>query len=433
MNSMFLVALLILTAVVSYPEIYDLIAGLESMLPKPEARMRLAQSIGALAAAFLLWLRRDWFLQGSFPYRALMASLGIVWLELVLRLFFKWIAPLFGSASAIGKWEHSLRQYCSTMGEMSWMDPRPHPFLQFTAVRWTSRGERGLGFGNITVSRIPKPTGVVRVACLGNSTTFDNYPERLEDFLNRCGGGLRFEILNFGTGWWASVHTMLNFVLNVRDFHPDFVVVHENCNDEKFRGYAGLRGDYAHAIRPLRLWRYRDAWLYRFSLIYRLGIILVSKQFPRVYYFPHIGVAMNRGKTPDYIPGELQLFRRNIATICDLAAAEGIKVIIPTMPFSKLHRYTQFDETRFHPHLLGANAVLRELSNEKAVALVELERMFMDKDSFFRDGFHLDEVGVGIKALEIGKTILCSLGIDPVLDAQWREVELSKPPVDPAP
>jgi hypothetical protein len=162
----------------------------------------------------------------------------------------------------------------------------------------------------------------------------------LEDFLNRCGAGLRFKVLNFGTGWWTSVHTMLNFVLNVRDFHPDFVVVHENCNDEKYRGYAGMRGDYAHAIRPLSLWRYRDAWLYRFSLLYRLGIVLISKRFPRVYYFPHVGVAMVRGKTPDYVSEELRLFRRNIETICDLAAADGIKVIIPTMPFSKLHRYT---------------------------------------------------------------------------------------------
>jgi len=430
MSSTVLIALLVLTSVVSYPDLYDLIAGLESQLPRPEAHMRLVQSIGALAGAFLVWLKRDWFLPGMFLSNALMALLGIVWLEFALRLFFKWIAPLCGPASGIRKWEHSLREFSSTLGVMSWMDPRPHPFLQFTAVRWKSEVERGLGFGNIKVSDIPKPEGLVRVACLGNSTTFDGYPERLEDFLNRCGRGLRFEVLNFGTGWWASVHTMLNFVLNVRAFRPDFVVVHENCNDEKYRGYAGMRGDYAHVARPLSLWRYRDARIYRFSLLYRLGIVLISKKFPRIYYFPRIGVAVSRGKTPNYIPEELQLFRRNIATICDLAAVDGIKVIIPTMPFSKLHRYTQFDETRFHPHLLGANTILREVAKEKAVTLVELERMFMDRDSFFNDGFHLDQVGVGIKALEIGKTILRSLGVEPVLDAAWRGVELSKPPAD---
>jgi hypothetical protein len=65
--------------------------------------------------------------------------------------------------------------------------------------------------------------------------------------------------------------------------------------------------------------------------------------------------------------------------------------------------------------------------------LVELERLFLDRDSFFKDGFHLDEVGVGIKALEIGKAILRSHDVDPLLDAHWQELELSKPPVDPGP
>jgi hypothetical protein len=431
MTSMLLVALLVLTAIISYPEWYARLAGLERGAPGPEVQLRRVQSIGALTIAFLVVVKRDWFVIGAPASTAVMIWLGVIWLEFALRIFFKWIAPRFGASSLIRSWESSLLQFSSRMGEMSWMDPRPHPFLQFTSARWTSEAGRGLGFGSIEVKDLPKPAGVIRVTCLGNSTTFDGYPERLEDFLNRCGAGPRFQVLNFGTGWWTSVHTMLNFVLNVRDFHPDFVVVHENCNDEKYRGYAGMRGDYAHAIRPLSLWRYRDAWLYRFSLLYRLGIVLISKRFPRVYYFPHVGVAMVRGKTPDYVPEELHLFRRNIETICDLAAADGIKVIIPTMPFSKLHRYTKFDQERFHPHLFGANAILREIAIAKRVELVELERMFLDRDSFFKDGFHLDEVGVGIKALEIGKAILRPLEIEPVLDAHWQEVELSKPSVDP--
>jgi len=368
------------------------------------------------------------------PARILLSiALAIVSLELVLRFFFKWIAPRFAPDSRIGELDQSMRKYSSRMGEMNWLDPRPHPFLQFTEIRWKASGARGLGFRSLAVRGIPKPAGILRVACLGNSTTHDGYPEQMEEFLNQCGGGSRFQVLNFGIGWWASVHSMLNFVLTVRDCEPDFVVIHENCNDEKYRGYAGMRGDYAHVARPLNLWMYRDRLLYRFSLLYRLGCVLAAKRHPRIYYRPHIGVSMARGKTPDYVPEELGLFRRNIATICELASADGIKVIIPTMPFSRVHRYTEFDETRFHPHLFGANAILRDLAAEQGAALVDLERMFLDQDHFFKDGFHLDEVGVSIKALEIGKVILRSLELSPALDTHWREVEESEPSADAAP
>jgi hypothetical protein len=131
---------------------------------------------------------------------------------------------------------------------------------------------------------------------------------------------------------------------------------------------------------------------------------------------------MNRGKTRDYIPEELTLFRRNIKTICDLAEAEGIRIVLTTMPFSKILRYTDFDETRFHPHLLSANVILRELAGQNELDLVDLERLFMDRDNFFADPFHLDSDGIKIKALCIGQAILTSLGQIPSPNSKWQSI-----------
>jgi hypothetical protein len=124
MTSMLLVALLVLTAIISYPELHGRIAGLEREPPGPEVQLRLAQSVGALAIALLVVLKREWFVIGASVSIAVMTWLGLIWLEFALRIFFKRIAPRFGASSVIRSWKSSLLQFSSRMGEMSWMDPR---------------------------------------------------------------------------------------------------------------------------------------------------------------------------------------------------------------------------------------------------------------------------------------------------------------------
>ena len=102
-----------------------------------------------------------------------------------------------------------------------------------------------MGFTDITVKDIPKPAGVIRVACMGNSTAV-NYPQSLQTLFNDVCPHTRIQVLNFGMGWWSSVHSTVNFILNVIDFKPDYVVLNDNCNDHNYRGYPGLRG----GLRP---------------------------------------------------------------------------------------------------------------------------------------------------------------------------------------
>ena len=409
-------SLLVLLGILSWPKLYQRLAGLELGKPGAEVPLRLLQCAGSFTAGILIWFPGYWFREGRRFWSAVVLFLVVGWLEFSLRVFFRMVLPHLGSVSALRNLERSLWERSNTLAAFSWIEG--HPFLQFTATRGaTSDGDRGLGFINIKVSDIPKPEGVCRVACLGNSTTSDGYPEQLEDYLNSCGSGRRFQVLNFGVGWWSSIHTMLNFALNVREFRPEFAVVHENCNDEKYRGYPGLRGDCAHAMRTFTYKRHRDEWLYRFSLLYRLGI------FPRRYYSPVGGVGMNRGRTRKYVPEELQLFRRNIETICTLAAAEEIRVILATMPYSRVLRYTDFDEERFHSYLRDLNAILRLLAEEKRVDLLDWERLFWDRQQFFVDGFHLGREGAEMKALAAGQMIFRALGITPVANPRWSEVE----------
>ncbi|MGH3055102.1 MAG: hypothetical protein ACRDL7_09015, partial [Gaiellaceae bacterium] len=138
---------------------------------------------------------------------------------------------------------------------------RGHPFLQFTGTPSVALiGNQALGnltpFNNLGFRgrdfSYEKPAGVIRIAALGGSTTADGYPERVEDLLNAeaTSAAQHFEVLNFGVGFWTSAHSLVNFVLNVVDFRPDYVIIHENWNDAVAR-YAGasFRHDYSHALK----------------------------------------------------------------------------------------------------------------------------------------------------------------------------------------
>src|SRR5215467_13544109 len=126
-----------------------------------------------------------------------------------------------------------------------------HSFLQYNGVPSTT-GNQGLGWyfsnlnsgqlesddslkastGNLSIFNnfgfigrdfaYAKPSGVIRVAALGASTTADGYPAMLEEYLNGKGGAKsnRFEVMNFGHGFYTSAHVLVNFVLNVIDFAP---------------------------------------------------------------------------------------------------------------------------------------------------------------------------------------------------------------------
>src|ERR1700683_1584265 len=416
-----LVALIVL-GFLSVPQVYDKVAGLEHGKKPSEVTLRALQCVVAFSLAIAVWSRYTLFQIHTPASYAIIVFISIVSLEVATRVFFKQVVPSFEASSPIHRLEKMIWDQSSSLGEYFWVEQ--HPFLQFTRQRgFTSDGDYALGFIDIMFSDIPRPEGVVRVACLGNSTTTDGYPEQMENYLNSCTDPQRFQVLNFGLEWWTSIHTMLNFVLNVREFHPDFIIVHENCNDEKYRGYPGFRWDGAHAIRTFTFKPHRDEWLYRFSLLYRLGLILIGPFSSRKYYQPTVSIGMRKGKTLHYIAEELQLFRRNIQTICTLAASEGIKVILATMPFSTVLRYTEFDEVRFDPHLRDANEILRHLAAENQLKVVDLERRFAGRDQLFLDKFHLTSDGAQLKALEIGKAVFSSIGIHPTADEHWRTLE----------
>ncbi len=81
---------------------------------------------------------------------------------------------------------------------------------------------------------VEKPEGVFRLVTLGDSSTYgqyvntqDNYPEQLEDLLNRqlsCGQIGKFEVINLGMGGYDIQYSVHRFKIRGIKYNPDLVL-----------------------------------------------------------------------------------------------------------------------------------------------------------------------------------------------------------------
>jgi hypothetical protein len=291
-----------------------------------------------------------------------------------------------------------------------------HPFLQYKGVPSTT-GNQVTGnlstFNNFGfVGRdfaYAKPSGVIRIAALGASTTADGYPGLLEEYLNArvAAQSNRFEVMNFGQGYWTSAHVLVNFVLNVIDFAPDYIIIHVAANDEGARApEAEFRGDYSHYLKvfqPPWIW---DRYILRVSVPYRALKFYVNPN-------PEWMFVEAASHIPRKLPQralnarELGVFRRNIETIIDVASARQIKVVLTTMPRltdEHLHHIDQFNAKGIDQE----NEVLRSIAaNHDRLLFVDLDKLMTGKENhLFLDAVHVNDTGKRMKAEYLGKCII---------------------------
>ena len=217
----------------------------------------------------------------------------------------------------------------------------PHPFLQFTGRPGLVRADegeipRGGGFNErgFPGPELPskKQPGALRIACLGGSTTASGYPFVLEQDLQGLSDTV--EVLSFGVTRYSSTHSTVNFVLNVVDFEPDYVVFHHAWNDHWARDRdATVRGDASHFMREFRYPEIPDARLIRASVIYRYFKDRVQPAPPWTF-LTHALMAKTPLKegAPYRDLSELAPYERNVRTIVDLALLRGIVPVLTTQP-----------------------------------------------------------------------------------------------------
>jgi len=350
--------------------------------------------------------------------------ISVMFLEIFGRAFIKYGAAILPTKRSLLM---DIRKKITEAALYGVFVPRfePHPFLHFTLHRKDlGGGNAEMGFTNITLRDIPKPSGTVRLACIGNSTSVV-YPQLLEQFLNRACPQARFQVLNFALGWWSSLHSTVNFILNVIDFNPDYVVLHENCNDHNYRGYPGLRGDAAHAYRNLNIPKTQDTYWSRLFVLYRLLAILLRRKKP-TFIMRHYSMERSILK-PDkkfvYEPRELYIFERNLETIYAVSRHRGIKLCLMTHPFSNVLKYGEEHDKVYRPHIIRINEILREKAIQDGLLLIDADQLMTGEEDLFWDPIHVDTKGNMIKSYLIGYEILKNLNLSMQVEGDWKEIE----------
>ncbi len=332
-----------------------------------------------------------------------MRRLKVSLLSLVLVLValeLGWRAYLFGFADArhVGKW-----------GLMADLPPealryRPHPYLAYVLNPDFARGgtsHNALGFRGPELAEA-KPEGVVRVAILGGSTTYDTgvpddadtFPAQLERLLNEAGGGARVQVVNAGVPGYTSWESLANLQLRVLPLEPDLVIVHHATNDV-----------YARLVPPEAYRRdntaYRRAWsddlrwwdhlrVVRYVGV-QAGFSLRNSLGDRVRV-PGAGEPERAG---DLARNGPEFFAANLGLIAAVARHGGARVL-----FTSWARCPEKDrEHAFHGAAVDEhNAVLARVAGEQGVAFFDFAARMPVDPALWADGRHTNAAGSRVKA-----------------------------------
>jgi lysophospholipase L1-like esterase len=137
----------------------------------------------------------------------------------------------------------------------------PDPYVQVRAASQVD-GINPQGFRGAPIDE-SKPPNTLRIFVLGGSTMLgvanpyrESFPAMLQARLAEQMPDRRIEVENAATAWWSTAHTVVDYELRVRRYHPDLILVVHGIND-LYRSFSPpafatgpFKPDYSHYQGP---------------------------------------------------------------------------------------------------------------------------------------------------------------------------------------
>jgi len=295
----------------------------------------------------------------------------------------------------------------------------PHPYMGYTLRHVPGSPDRNKdGLRGPEVER-HKPPGVVRILCLGGSTTYGSgltadeaYPARLGALLaplsaGTDGGGRRYEVLNCGVPGYSTAESLIDLELRLFELEPDAIVIYHGINDARLVQARGFEPDYSHmrvAWREPRLsavsqwlWThsYAYAWLARAGGFGPKSIRLEDLIYVEGWgdlYVP----AGDAADAPVNAAG-VTAFIRNIGSMVTLARARGLEVLLTTFPM-RGGPGAKVEGQNFAPTVGAMNRALVEYAGVHDVPLCDFAAALDSRRELFKDQAHLTAEGAAVQA-----------------------------------
>ncbi|MBS3108437.1 SGNH/GDSL hydrolase family protein [Candidatus Woesearchaeota archaeon] len=294
-----------------------------------------------------------------------------------------------------------------------------------------------MGFKGDEFSRM-KPENVYRIVVLGGSTSFGNYPEYLEDKLNKKGKAnnktIKFEVINGAIVGYNSSLILKRFVYDIVTLRPDLVIYGPEWNDvgscallsDKERGtlknfFLGLAD--SEALRSLGPWYENHIKIFETykKNFRRLGLRTADALATRVYLLKRA-----RNELKIKFDGTVQVGKQshmddynptttldNLVKIINKGKENNIKITLTTTPDD----FEDFDLPSIPPECLifiekndwyrynrnSLNPAVRNLALKQNLILIDLEkhinedsnkkRYFVADDGITGEFMHFNDLG----------------------------------------
>ena len=318
----------------------------------------------------------------------------------------------------------------------------PHPYLPFVnkkhfitqkmmPVTYPLNKDKGFWFGQHRTNNfrckngpngdrdiaVPKPEGLIRVNCLGGSTTGNyivykdksfSYPMELENILRMQFPDKEIEVNNFGQGAWTSAELLINLLLVTMDTKPDIVIIYHAYNDLPVSLTPGFQSDYSHAKKSLgeTFYLYRLAsFIPHFPLAF-YNFFITKLFHQNIRYSLLESVSKGRVCLEGGFKGTAT-YKRNIEYIINICNAHGIYVALST--FSH-YLYNEIKNNRLHKKyregVILENRAIRELAEKYSIPLVDNFSLVPSEDKYFVDSIHFTPEGMNLLARNISSSVI---------------------------
>jgi len=214
-----------------------------------------------------------WRILGSFALVLFSTFLALLAIEIALRLIQTWQAPV--TLDELKARRHQFKGRETSLGHMlmASRDPRlVYELIPRLRVLWDGHEVRTNSSGYRDDEFTPtKPPGTIRIAVLGDSTSFgwrvdkqDAYPEVVEQFLNRFSKGPKFEVMSFALPGYNTAMEREVLLTRALPLLPDVVLLQFDGNDVDLPNFIKKRENhwrldrcYLWEFLSTRRWRWR--------------------------------------------------------------------------------------------------------------------------------------------------------------------------------
>lgn len=268
----------------------------------------------------------------------------------------------------------------------------------------------------------------IKIFCLGGSTTeFKNnrgvgWTELLEQELRHTYNTDSIYVFNFGRQWYTSLHSLINYETNLRQYKPDVIIYMHNINDLlcnadfSYLSIGPFRQDYGHFLGPAV-----NIFNSKYTGIFGRG----RTKFRTIWYYNY----PKRTILEEYILPGLEPFKRNINSLIDLASLDSTKVILLSEPnilsenmdvqireacvmvnYEAVGKDKKWGYSTVYLGMKKYNQSIEDISENRKVYFIDLEKQIPKSLIYFKDEVHYNDTTFNIISKKLAEEII-KLGI----------------------